>query len=337
MASGSSIVHVATKSDFGEFLRDGTEFDSNQLSVLGFVGSEELRKENGNANGGNYRLRDIVLGTPLFSTPESISAKFSIYSSMKSHLNVNTLTDVAKAGIELVALSVESLHKSRTAPLETVKFAANASECLLTFKVLKEVFCCTKRSRKSLSTPGQPLKKRALERKRKQTLAMKGRKAQTSKGSRLSPEDRLKSRFYKPLVLLYVLDRNGQQRISCCSSEDSVTPQLQLRELRQSFLDQLAYVCDYIKGGDTVIAIALEAQPSGVTFWVASNIEPSAGTISFLRGILNTPQSLAFSRSEHSKTIIEDEITRILLPESPIRRRIMLRWEAWILLTFLEH
>jgi hypothetical protein len=164
------------------------------------------------------------------------------------------------------------------------------------------------RSWKSLSTQVQPLKRRALKRKRKQTLAMNGKNAQTSKGPRLSPEDRLKSRFYEPLVLLHVLDRNGQQRISRCPSEDPVAPQLQLRELRRTFLDQLAYVCDYIKGGDTVTAVALEAHPSGVTFWVASNIEPSAGTISFLRGILNTLQSLAFSRSEHSRTIVEDEI-----------------------------
>ncbi|KAH6664598.1 hypothetical protein B0J14DRAFT_493340, partial [Halenospora varia] len=52
--------------------------------------------------------------------------------------------------------------------------------------------------------------------------------------------------------------------------------------LRRTFLDQLAYVCDHIKGGDTVIAIALKAQPPGVTFWVASNDELSMGTISFL-------------------------------------------------------
>jgi hypothetical protein len=137
--------------------------------------------------------------------------------------------------------------------------------------------------------------------------------AQTSKGPRLSPEDRLKCRFYEPLVLLHVLDRNGQQRISRCPSEDPVAPQLQLRELRRTFLSQLAYVCDYIKGGDTVTAMALEAQPSGITFWVASNIELSTGTISFLRGILNTLQSLAFSGSEHSRTIIEDEIAQMCI------------------------
>lgn len=139
---------------------------------------------------------------------------------------------------------------------------------------------------------------------------MLAKKAQASKAPRLFPGDRLKNRFYEPLVLLHVLDRNGQQRISRCPSEELVTTQLQLRELRRAFLDQLAYVCDYIKGGDTVTAMALEARPSGITFWVASNIAPSARTISFLQGILNTLRSLAFSRSEHSRTIVEDEIAQ---------------------------
>ncbi|KFZ25279.1 hypothetical protein V502_00239 [Pseudogymnoascus sp. VKM F-4520 (FW-2644)] len=53
--------------------------------------------------------------------------------------------------------------------------------------------------------------------------------------------------------------------------EETDTLSTHLRELRRTFLDQLAYVCDNIKGGDTVAAIALEAQPSGVTFWAASN------------------------------------------------------------------
>ncbi|PMD41861.1 hypothetical protein L207DRAFT_633163 [Hyaloscypha variabilis F] len=149
-------------------------------------------------------------------------------------------------------------------------------------------------------------KKGPLEKKRKQKLPKEGTMAQTP---RFSAEHRLQSRFYEPLVLLHILDRNGQQHISRCPSEDLVVPQVQLRELRRTFLGQLAYVCDYIKGGDTVTAMALEAQPYGVTFWLASNISPSAGVISFLRGILNTLQSLAISRPEQ-RIIVEDDIAR---------------------------
>ncbi|OBT84085.1 hypothetical protein VE02_07017 [Pseudogymnoascus sp. 03VT05] len=130
-----------------------------------------------------------------------------------------------------------------------------------------------------------------------------------SKGPRLCPDERLRSRLYEPLVLLHVLDRNGKQRISRCPSEDLVAPQLQqLRELRRDFLDKLAYICDHVKGGDTVTAIALETHPSGITFWVASNAELSAGTISFLQEILSTLKSLASLTPEHSRVTIEDNI-----------------------------
>ena len=66
---------------------------------------------------------------------------------------------------------------------------------------------------------------------------------------RMSPEVKLLYRFYEPLVLLHVLDPIGEQRISPCPSEDLVAPRLELRELRRNFLEQLAYICDYEKGG----------------------------------------------------------------------------------------
>ncbi len=149
-------------------------------------------------------------------------------------------------------------------------------------------------------------KTRELKMKRKQPLKKEGNGAQTP---RLSAEDRLKSRFYEPLVLLHVLDRNGQRHTLRCPSEDLVAPQQQLRELRRTFLGQLAYVCDYTKGGDTVTAMALEKQPSGTVFWVASNTKPSASVIDFLRGILRTLQRLEFSPPEE-QIIIEDDIAQ---------------------------
>jgi hypothetical protein len=160
-----------------------------------------------------------------------------------------------------------------------------------------------------LDRPNKLSRKQALKRK-KRTLAMAAWKTQVSKGPRFCAEDRLRSRFYEPLTLLHVLDRNGGQRISRCPSveAEAADSQLDLRELRRTFLDQLAYVCDHIKGGDTVTAIALEARPSGVTFWVASNNNLSEGTISFLGRILELLRSLASSRIEHSKSIIGSEI-----------------------------
>lgn len=145
---------------------------------------------------------------------------------------------------------------------------------------------------------------------KKRTLVIEAGKTQASKGPRLDAEDRLRSRFYEPLILLHILDRNGGQRISRCPSVEAVDSELDLRELRRTFLDQLAYVCDHTKGGDTVTAIALELGPSGVTFWVASNNNPSKDTISFLQRTLEILRSLASSQIERSKSIIEDEIAK---------------------------
>jgi hypothetical protein len=56
-------------------------------------------------------------------------------------------------------------------------------------------------------------------------------------------------RFYEPLVLLHVLNPNGEQRTPH-AVDVTDTSDMQLRELRRTFLDQLAYVCYNIKGGD---------------------------------------------------------------------------------------
>jgi len=135
---------------------------------------------------------------------------------------------------------------------------------------------------------------------------------------RLDPEDRLLKRFYEPLVLLHVLDQNGEQRtprsLGIRDSSD-----MQLRELRRTFLDQLAYVCDNIKGGDTVTAMALEAQPSGAVFWVASNNGVSTRTTEFLDKVLCTLQSLAACQTESARSATEAELSQMCI-EFSIRR-----------------
>jgi hypothetical protein len=134
------------------------------------------------------------------------------------------------------------------------------------------------------------------------------RQNQPSERPRLGADNKLKSRFYEPLVLLHVLDRYGMERISCCTSEEVAGSQLDLRELRRTFLNQLAYICDRMKGGNTVTAIALEAQPSGVIFWINSNNKISEGTVSFLQTILDTLRKLPSSPSEQQESTIRNEI-----------------------------
>jgi hypothetical protein len=138
------------------------------------------------------------------------------------------------------------------------------------------------------------------------------------KTPRLDPKDRLFKRFYEPLVLLHVLDPNGEQRTPR-AVDVTDTSDMQLRELRRTFLDQLAYVCDNIKGGDAVTAVALEAQPSGVVFWVASNSGVSARPTEFLRKVLCTLQSLAMCRIESARSATEAEVSQMCI-EFSIRR-----------------
>ncbi|KIN09150.1 hypothetical protein OIDMADRAFT_109644, partial [Oidiodendron maius Zn] len=113
-------------------------------------------------------------------------------------------------------------------------------------------------------------------------------------------------------VRQHVLDRNGEQRTPR-SPEIRDPSDMQLRELRRAFLDQLAYVCDNIKGGDTVTAIALEAQPSGAIFWVASNNGVSTRTTGFLDRVLCSLQSISVCQTESARSTTEAELFQMCI------------------------
>lgn len=129
-----------------------------------------------------------------------------------------------------------------------------------------------------------------------------------SSGPRLDAHNRLLCRFYEPLALLHILDPNGDNRIPRCPSLDLVTPSLHPQELRRAFLEQLAYVCDSAKGGDTVTAIALEGHPSSVTYWIASNKGPNEDVVLYVREILKLLGNLSSPSSEGSRKMLEDQI-----------------------------
>ena len=59
-----------------------------------------------------------------------------------------------------------------------------------------------------------------------------------------------------------------------------------MTDLRRGFLSELAYVCDYRKGGDTVTAIGLESTPEHYIFWVAANTRPAKKVVPFLQSLL---------------------------------------------------
>lgn len=82
---------------------------------------------------------------------------------------------------------------------------------------------------------------------------------------RLGAYNRLLSRFYEPLFLLRVLGQTrGQHTLD--------PPDHSLEQARRrKFLRNLAYVCDFTKGGSSCTAIGLEDSETCYNFWIASN------------------------------------------------------------------
>ncbi|GKZ26025.1 hypothetical protein AbraIFM66951_003203 [Aspergillus brasiliensis] len=82
---------------------------------------------------------------------------------------------------------------------------------------------------------------------------------------RLDAYKRLLGRFYEPLFLLRVLGQTrGQHTVG--------PPDHSLEQARRrKFLRNLAYVCDFTKGGSSCTAIGLEDSETCYNFWIASN------------------------------------------------------------------
>lgn len=76
---------------------------------------------------------------------------------------------------------------------------------------------------------------------------------------------KLIKRFYEPLRVLHGL---GQTRGKHTVVPRSADPSDQSR---RRLLENLAYLCDYEKGGSSTAALALEGQDTGYVIWIASN------------------------------------------------------------------
>ena len=109
-----------------------------------------------------------------------------------------------------------------------------------------------------------------------------------AKKPRLDPHKRQLSRFYEPLVLLHTLGSTRGEHTSTTSSIQENVSHMSLKDLRRQFLKEVAYMCDYDKGGETVTAIGLESTPQRCVFWVASNSCPKRKIVPFLESLLGT-------------------------------------------------
>jgi hypothetical protein len=96
---------------------------------------------------------------------------------------------------------------------------------------------------------------------------------------RLHPYQRLLGRFYEVLFLVQALE----QTRGIHTPEPPALDQQQAS--RRRFLQDLAYICDSQKGGDTCTALGIEESSHNYTFWAAVNKAKDEIT-EFLRGVL---------------------------------------------------
>src|ERR1700761_7222066 len=92
---------------------------------------------------------------------------------------------------------------------------------------------------------------------------------------RLDQHKRQLSRFYEPLILLFTLGSTRGEHRCDTTPERLYASELSIKDLRRRFLSELAYICDYDKGGETVAAIGLQSTPQCYVFWVAANSCPA--------------------------------------------------------------
>jgi hypothetical protein len=115
----------------------------------------------------------------------------------------------------------------------------------------------------------------------------------------------IETQFYGALVLLYTLDQIQDHHTKRPSYRGGLEGESS--ELRRSFIDSLAYICDYKKGGDSVTAIAIQRTCQGIKFWVAANQGVKDIVTDFLRDVL---QNLKGASVEYERAI-----QRSLLPK----------------------
>jgi hypothetical protein len=119
--------------------------------------------------------------------------------------------------------------------------------------------------------------------------------------------------FYESQLLLYVLEKvrgEHKKRQNYHGELDQGET-----ELRRSFVDKLAYICDFKKGGSTVTALALQKTYQGVTFWIGANETIKPKVIGFLQQILQVLKNVDSTSRETTET----QLLALIVPFNKVR------------------
>ncbi|KAF3765789.1 hypothetical protein M406DRAFT_339143 [Cryphonectria parasitica EP155] len=122
-----------------------------------------------------------------------------------------------------------------------------------------------------------------------------------AKTPRLNPYHRLICRLYEALFLLYILGGvRGPHLIAHLDLSTTLA-------IQRRFLKNLAFLCDYKKGGPTTVAVAVENRHDCHLFWISSNEGPSEAVVSFLKSIIQSVKAFQVL-SEDQKNQAENEL-----------------------------
>ncbi|KAK6513603.1 hypothetical protein TWF506_008040 [Arthrobotrys conoides] len=116
---------------------------------------------------------------------------------------------------------------------------------------------------------------------------------------------KLWQRFYEPIVLLSAYGKS--QGVHFKSTDDEEGWSDGNRDPKKQFLDQLAYICDYETGGDTVTAVAVEHGPE-LKYWIAGNTNKEVKLRQYITGILASLETV-FDASEEHILAVQAQIT----------------------------
>ena len=135
----------------------------------------------------------------------------------------------------------------------------------------------------------------------------------------------ISNQFYEAQLLLFVLERVRGEHAKRQNYHGELDQDA--TELRRSFVDKLAYICDFNKGGSTVTAIALQKTFQGVTFWIAANETVKSQVRVFLMEVFLVLKSL-----KHEKVdVVSKKGTEALLLAKIVQfneKRLKYYWSA---------
>jgi hypothetical protein len=135
----------------------------------------------------------------------------------------------------------------------------------------------------------------------------KKKKPSSPNAPRLDPHERILGRFYEPLILLCTLGRTRGEHQPADFPRSANVTKWPLKYVRRLFLNQLAFLCDYDTGGDSVTAISIQHTPQERIFWIAANSSPSKRIAPFMQARLVLLKNVAENR-----VVVDDTMDHFL-------------------------